>query len=89
MREKRPMTDTTHAVDAVYRDDLFEFVDAFSFDGDTIAGIRDVHTVTPAAPAACPPTHRNGFVPLGTPNPMSGSRRRPAQDRNAYIFRQA
>ena len=55
MREERPMTDTAHAVDAVYRDnrevaargrlrrdgdDLFGFVDVFSFDGDAIAGIR-------------------------------------------------
>ena len=55
MREERTMTDTTHAVDAVYRDDgevaargrlrrdgddLFGFVDVFSFDGDTITVIR-------------------------------------------------
>ena len=55
MREERPVTDTTHVVDAVYRDDpevavrgrlrrdgddLFEFVDVFSFDGDAIAEIR-------------------------------------------------
>ena len=55
MREDRPMTDTTHAVDAVYRDgeevavrgrlrrdgdDLFGFVDVFSFDDGAIAEIR-------------------------------------------------
>ena len=55
MREERPMTDAVHAVDAVYRDgrevavrgrlrrdgdDLFGFVDVFSFEADAIARIR-------------------------------------------------
>jgi hypothetical protein len=56
MREERPMTDTTHAVDALYRGDgvevavrgrllrdgetLFGFVDVFGFDGAAIARLR-------------------------------------------------
>ena len=55
MRDERPMTDTTHAVDAVYRDGrevavrgrllrdddpLFGFVDVFSFEDDAVARIR-------------------------------------------------
>ncbi|MFC6943055.1 nuclear transport factor 2 family protein [Salinirubellus sp. GCM10025818] len=56
MREDRPMTDTSHHVEALYVDDgrvavegrlvrddggeLFGFVDTFRFEGDRIAGIR-------------------------------------------------
>ena len=55
MREERPITDTEHAVDAVYRDEgevavrgrllrdgdaLFGFVDVFSFEAGTVAEIR-------------------------------------------------
>ncbi|MEF8790088.1 MAG: nuclear transport factor 2 family protein [Haloarculaceae archaeon] len=59
MRDERPMTDTSHHVDALYAGEagvavegrlvrtgggeLFGFVDAFRFDGDRIAGI---HTYT-------------------------------------------
>lgn len=56
MREDRPMTDTSHVVEALYVGDgrvavegrlvrtdggeLFGFVDTFRFDGDRIAGLR-------------------------------------------------
>ncbi len=54
MREERPMTDTTHVIDAIYRaesdiaiqgrlrrqeETLFDFVDVFSFTDDVVARI--------------------------------------------------
>ena len=55
MREERPMTDTTHAIDALYGDDrevavrgrllrggesLFGFVDVFSFEAGEVTRLR-------------------------------------------------
>jgi len=55
MRDERPVTDTTHVVESIYTDNnevavrgrlvqdgelLFEFVDIFSFDEDSMSGLQ-------------------------------------------------